>query len=253
MRHLLRALVCLLAISCFSGCTAKVSQDAEEAVSAYNDFIDALRACGQDPVYQKKPDKQECDKMKIFNALDFQSRNLYLEAYTSLQRMDRIIETYFDSIEHKDMKLRTGTFVLTNETEPITDYEALFRHLFNPEKIVFNESTNSGLQFRKDEVIDKNTVIIYTYQKNQTFKMIREDDGVWRTSGLIDFISDSLDPIFSSETAMKEYAKGNFEAELNRRATVLKYFLVQVGTQKRLLIEMQKQQAAAQVPEQAAN
>ena len=207
-----------------SGCSVQVSKDAEGAVSAYTDFIATLRACSENAA--------SCDKEKIWNFMDAQTKSLYLEAYASLVRIDRIIETYFDPIEHKHMKSRTGVDIL--ESANIHEYKDLFFHVFKPEKLVFDANTISGTEFESDTVRNANVVVIQTHQSTQQFTMIREDDGVWRTSGFLDPSAYALEPIFISESAMKEFAKGNLESEIRRRIAVRDYFVVQQEAQRRL-------------------
>lgn len=213
---------CLL----LTACNAEATSDGSDAVGAYERLILDLRACGQDEEYQSRPDKKDCDLDKIWDSLDAQSKLLFVEAYASLVRIDRIIEIYFDPIEHRDMRNRTGTNIIASA--PIKNAKDLFRHIFKPEALVFNEATNSGVKFSKD-IVDKNPniVTIQTHYQGQKFVMIRESDGVWRNAGLRNVLSEALNPIFASEDAMKEYAKGNLATEIERRKKVLDYFLIQ--------------------------
>lgn len=225
MRKLFPLLVSILmVIAC--GCSAvQASKAAENAVDAYQNLVQTLQACSQNAA--------QCDREKIWNAMDFQTKSLYLEAYAALVRIDRIIETYFDPIEHKYMKAKTGTDILKSAN--IRNYQDLFAYLFKPEKLVFDSETLSGLEFEGDTVENANRILIQTHQPSQQFLMIREDDGVWRTAGLLNASALALDPIFQSESAMKEYAQGNLEAELKRRDTVRAYFIQERQNLKDLL------------------
>lgn len=226
--------IALTACLLMAACDPEVSTTGSDAVGAYEKIIINLRACGQDEAYQENVDKKDCDLEEIWDSLDAQSKMMFIEAYASLVRIDRIIEIYFDPIEHKHMRDRTGTDIIASV--PIKNAKDLFRYMFKPNALVFNEATNSGVKFAKD-IVDKNPniVTIQTHYQGQKFVMIRESDGVWRNAGLRKILEEALAPIFSSEDAMKEYAKGNLATEIERRKKVLDYFLIQQ--------EMRKQQA----------
>ena len=222
MRNLI--VVLALAVLGLAGCSTQISKDAEGAATAYNDFVATLEACSQNAA--------QCDKEKVWNAMDAQTKSLYLEAFAALIRIDRIIETYFDPIEHKYMKARTGVDIL--ESANIREYRELFFHVFDPSKLSFDENTRSGAEVERGTAQNANVVLLQTHQSTQQFTMIREDDGVWRTTGLLDASAYALEPIFISESAMKEFAKENLETEIKRRTAVRDYFVVQQETQRRL-------------------
>ena len=241
-RFLLLVLCCLFAFS-FVGCEKKISSGGEEAYAAYLSFITNLRACGNDPEYQDSSDKQECDRDAIWNALDDSTKYQVTEAYTTLIRIDRIIKEYFDSIEHKQMRAQAGTDFIDDCDRLVTDDDIknFFFRTFDPSKVVFNENVDSGLQLQSDYIENENTVHINTYQKggnSQVFTMKKGSDGVWRTTFFNESLTRAYAPIFSSATAMREYAKGNLEIELKRRAEVRDYFLLQAAVQRK-----QKQEA----------
>ena len=198
-----------------------------DAVQSYRYFIELLRACGNDPDYQAKSDKKECDMNALWDAIDVQSKMLFVNAYASLVRVDRIIETYFDPIEFTHMRSRTGTDII--KADKVTDARELFKHIFKSEKLVFNEQTLSGVEYESDEKDKKNPFIvtIHTHYPGQNFVMVRESDNIWRNAGLRNIFQAAVDPIFESEKAMQEYAKDNLTAEIDRRKKVLDYFLLQ--------------------------
>lgn len=243
MRRFLLPVLCCLFVFSFVGCENKVSSGGQEAYTAYQSFITSLRACGNDPEYQNSADKQDCDRDSIWNALDDSTKFQVTEAYTTLIRIDRIIKEYFDSIEHKQMRAQAGTDFIDDCERLVTDddIKGFFFRTFDPSKIDFNENVDSGLKLRKDIVENENTVHIVTYQKgdnSQVFTMKRGNDGVWRTTFFNDSLTRAFAPIFASESAMREYAKGNLEIELKRRADVRDYFLLQAAVQRK-----QKQEA----------
>lgn len=231
--------IALTACLFITACDPEATSGGSDAVGAYEKIIVNLRACGQDEAYQESPNKEACDLDKVWDTLDAQSKLMFVEAYASLVRIDRIIEIYFDPIEHKDMRSRTGTDIIASV--PIKNAKSLFRYVFKPGALVFDEATNSGVKFSKD-IVDQNPniVTIQTHYQGQKFIMMRESDGVWRNAGLRNVLADALAPIFSSEDAMKEYAKGNLATEIERRKKVLDYFLIQQ--------EMRKQQAKIEKP-----
>lgn len=197
-----------------------------DAVESYRYFVDLLRACGNTEESDIDP-VGTCDKDAIWEMIDKQSKLVFVYAFYSLQRVDRIIETYFDPIDHKQLRERTGTNILKDEN--ITDPQALFRYIFKPEKLIFNENTNSGIAFKSEEKDKDNpyVVIIHTFMENQDFVMIRESDNVWRNAGLVNIFSAAVAPILENEKNMKEFAKDNLLAEINRRKEVLDYFLLE--------------------------
>ena len=240
MRHLLRFLVCSSLFVGLAGCTpeATVSKEAEDAVVAYNDFITQLKACGtfkdeNDPKYTRPSGLPECDKDKIYEALDSQTKNELITAYVTLVKMDNVIENYFEDIEHKYMRSKTGTDILKNPDRPVKNNKDLFMYLFKPENIIFNENVISGLTIEKDIVKNPNLIELQTHMSGQSFVMVKEADGVWRTSILANYIAAAVDPIMSSSIEMTEHAKGNLEAEYNRRAAVRSYFIKQQEVRRR--------------------
>ncbi len=240
MRHLLRFLVCSLLFVGLAGCTpeATVSKEAGDAVIAYNDFITQLKACGtfkdeKDPKYTRPSGLPECDKEKIYEALDSQTKNELITAYVTLVKMDDVIENYFEDIEHKYMRSKTGTDILKNPDRPIKNNKDLFMYLFKPENIIFNENVISGLTIEKDIVRNPNLIELQTHMSGQSFIMVKEADGVWRTSVLANYVAAAVDPIMFSSNEMTEHAKGNLEAEYNRRAAVRSYFIKQQEVRRR--------------------
>ena len=221
-------LIALMCCACSSG--KKFAEGETGPEKAYFDFVQELRACGQDN-NNKNAAGTECDVNKIWDALDVQSKNQFVDAYAALVKIDRIIETYFDPIEHQYMRAKTGTDVL--KKAPINNYKDLFAYIFKPDKLVFNDNTESGLEIEQSVKQDDYHVTIKTHIK-QEVPMVFESDGVWRVAGLIDYINFALAPIFASVTAMQEYAKGNLEAEIKRRTTVRSYFLAQVKARREL-------------------
>lgn len=247
MRRLLSLFFTSFLVFSLAGCEVQVSSDAQEAYAAYTEFINALRACGDDPDYKASANAQECDHNKIWDAIDSQSKQQVADAYATLVRIDRIIKQYFDSIEHKQMRAEAGTDFIKDSEQVITDDDVknFFFLIFKPEKLVFNANTNSGLQFTGDVVENANLVKIKTHASNQEFTMIHESDNVWRCAIFSSFINNAVAPIYSSETAMREYAKGNLETELKRRATVRDYFNVQIAVRRQnLQQEVEAMQAA---------
>ena len=207
MHTLLRIFFCGLLLCIISGCQPTISNDAKPAYDAYLEFIADLRACSKDEVNPAQD--RQCDKEKIWNELDAQTKSRFLEAYGALVRIDRIIETYFDNIEHQSMRARTGTDIL--QTADIKEYKDLFFYMFKPEMLVIDSETDSGLVLEKSYVNAPDYVTIQTHASGQLFPMILEDDGVWRTAGLLQAAEAAVEPILASEAAMKEYAKGNLK------------------------------------------
>ena len=228
MHTLLRIFFCGLLLCILSGCQPTISNDAKPAYDAYLEFVADLRACSNDEM--KKGDGRECDKEKIWNEIDVQTKSRFQQAYGALVRIDRIIETYFDNIEHQSMRARTGTDIL--QSANIKETKDLFFYMFKPDMLVIDSGTDSGLVLEKSYVNAPDYVTIQTHAKGQLFPMILEDDGVWRTAGLLQAAEAAVEPILASEAAMKEYAKGNLKTELERREKVRKYFLVQQEIQK---------------------
>jgi len=228
MRPSLRFVAFSLLATCTiaaTSCRRTVTESGADSVGAYHQFVELLRACAKDPKYQERADKRTCEPDKVWDAIDAKSKLLFVEAYASLARIDRIIETYFDPIEHKHMRERTGTNVLKENN--IQNARDLFLYIFKPEALVFNDATNSGVEYKGETSISPSMVEIHTNSPRQNFIMIRESDGIWRNASLRNIFESSLNPIFASETAMKEYAKGNLATELERRKKVVDYFLVQ--------------------------
>ncbi len=193
---------------------------------AYVFFIDLLRACGNDPNYQAKPDHQACRVDLIWEMIDSKSKMLFINAYASLLRVDLIIETYFDPIEHRTMRDRTGTNILKEHN--INNAFDLFKFMFKPDQLVFNEQTNSGVEFKSIKKSDSPYIVtIETNLPGQEFVMVQESDHVWRMVGLFNILNQAVKPIADSEIAMQEYAKENLMAELKRREKVRDYFIFQ--------------------------
>ena len=206
MRHLIRLLACLLVVATCTSCSTEgnVSNDAREALAAYLDFVKELRACGNNQ--SGKPAAETCDKEKIWNALDVQSKSQFFDAYVALDKMDKIIETYFDPIEHKYMRSKTGTDVL--KAHNIKNHIDLFFYIFKPETLNFNDETESGISIEGDDVQNANMITLITHSKDRVV-MIRESDNVWRISSLQNYINIALEPIFASETAMREIGRAH--------------------------------------------
>lgn len=209
---------------------AKANNSAQDALAqmdasqSYRHFVNLLRACGDVSDNNVKVEGT-CDKDAIWNMIDKQSKLVFVYAYASLVRVDRIIETYFDPIEHKQMRERTGTNIIKDNN--VTDAQSLFKYIFKPEKLVFNANTNSGLEIKSEEKDKTNpyAMIIHTFMENQDFLMVRESDNVWRNASLVNIFQTAVEPIFESEKNMKEFAKDNLMAEINRRKEVLDYFI----------------------------
>ncbi|MBR4986615.1 MAG: hypothetical protein IKY83_12860 [Proteobacteria bacterium] len=247
MRNFITLIVGLMTISMISACSAEVNETKTEASKAYVDFRTAVEACGQiedDSVVL--PEGTQCDKQAIWNALDAQSKGQFVDAFNALKHIDQIIVDYFDPIEHKQMRLRTGVNVLKDV--PIHNEFDLFNYIFKPEKLVFNKNTVSALTV-KEEIASNETPNIVTIERNldnYSITMIKESDNVWRTDWLLDNINTSLEPIFASEAAMQEYAKGNLIEEMKRRTQVRDYFLLKqaVKEERAKALLKQEQQAA---------
>lgn len=231
-RHITGLFVAAALVVLMSACSSTVgfSENERAAVTAFKDFNDEIRSCSR----AAAGGAATCDKEKIWEALDTQSKTQYFEAYASLVVMDRIIEDYFDPIEHKYMRSKTGTNILKDV--PVDSYKALFLYMFKPEGISFGENVDSGLEIAKSETINDNEVHFVTHA-NQGVTMLRANDGVWRNATLSGIIAQSLTPIFASESELKEYAKENLNAEMERRTKVRDYFKVQVAVRKRLGIQ----------------
>lgn len=241
MRHLIRLLALFGMVFSLSACSEGVSEGGQGAADAYISFTQLLRNCSADA--------SNCDKEAIWNSIDAQSKSSFLDAYNALTRIDRMIETYFDPIEHKYMKAKTGTDIL--QTANIKEFKDLYFYIFKPEALQFNENVDSGLEIASDSVENANKVIFQLHQGGQSVVMIRESDGVWRNTMLLDAINNALYPIFSSEEAMREYAKGNLEAEYKRRMEVRDYFIEQLDLQRKQNEEKLRPKAepAADTPE----
>lgn len=257
MHVFIRCFILFALLATLSSCSpsVSVSPDTNAALSAYNHMLDLLRDCSY------KPDA--CDKEKIWDNMDSTTKNQFVHAYASLKRIDTIITTYFDPIEHKEMRFRTGSDIFesesfkTVEAEKFDSNEAeankkgftLFVHIFHPEALSLNKENSatkdhavrieSGLKPVKDFTKDKNHIVFETNQSDQSFEMIRESDGVWRMAGFGTAVAGALSPIFQSEEEMRQYASSFLQEEIQRRTRVRDYFLVQDA--------MRKQQAGSQL------
>ncbi len=246
MRKFITLIASVLTACTFSACSTEVNETKTESTRAYVDFRNAVEACAQrDGV--ELPAGIPCDKQTIWNGLDSQSKSLFIEAFTALKHIDTIIESYFDPIEHKQMRLRTGTNIL--KEVPINNEFDLFNYIFKPENLVFNQNVISALTVKEEHVSSEapNVAIIERNLENYDVTMTKEADNVWRTDWFLDEINKSLAPIFASEAAMQEYAKGNLLEEMERRTKVRDYFLVQEQIKQersKALLEQQKKQAA---------
>ncbi|MFA5477374.1 MAG: hypothetical protein WC271_11785 [Bacteroidales bacterium] len=201
----------LLLASTFS-CNTIRSTNPETPVGAYTLFIEALK---------------NKNTAEIWNGIDASSKILFRDALASLIRMDRIIETYFDPVEHKYMRERTGTHIL--KEHDITTPAQLFEFLYQPDALVIRKDEEVGAEI-SDDIVDANNkriVTLVTKASGQQFVMMQESDSVWRNAGLRNVFQACLSPIAQSEAAMREYAKGNFDAEIERRREVIAYFRVQ--------------------------
>ena len=227
-RHMI-GLILGIALSA-AGCSKHVNfnENEREALTAFQAFNQEMRNCSR---LVAGVEQTNCDKQKIWEALDAQTRTQYVEAYASLLAMDRIIESYFDPIEHQNMRAKTGTDILKDV--PINRYQALFFYLFKPEKVFFDEFVDSGLEIVEAKSIDPNNVHFLTHA-NQSVLMVRESDGVWRNASLRNVVAREIEPIFASEIALREYASGNLEAEIKRRTKVRDYVIVQAEVRKKL-------------------
>ncbi|MBO5753577.1 MAG: hypothetical protein J6S69_07810 [Proteobacteria bacterium] len=241
MRHLICLLALIGMMFSISACSTEVSEGGQGAADAYISFTQLLRDCSSDA--------SACDKEAIWNSMDAQSKSSFLEAYTALVRIDRMIETYFDPIEHKYMKSKTGTDILVSAN--IKEFKDLYLYLFKPEALQFNENVNSGLEIAGDTVENANKVVIHPHHGQSQIVMIRESDGVWRTAMLLDAIHASVEPILASEQAMREYAKGNLEAEFKRRLEVRDYFIEQHDLKKKQEEARLRPKAVEETPEAA--
>ena len=236
-------LVCLMAfsVSCSSGGENAAPDSASEA---YIQFMEKLEKCSELAKAQKEASEKKADKKKesaqsedgeakedpvlackldIWNNIDTNSKNQFAIAYMSLVRVDRIIEIYFDLAEHKEMRERTGTRIL--EDQNIHSPQDLFVALFKPEDLVFNEFTKQG-GIPTEEFQDPDyryIVTVNTEAEGQSFVMIHENDGIWRNAGFFNIISNALEPVAKTENALREYAKDNVIAEIDRRVDVIEY------------------------------
>ena len=247
MHGFIRYFILFALLATLSSCSSRISvtPDTRDALTAYNDMLTLLKECSAKP--------ETCDKEKIWNNLDSTTKSQFVHAYASLKSIDTIITTYFDPIEHKEMRLRTGSDIFeteafkTVEAETFDSNEAeankkgltLFAHVFHPEALSLNENSSkdaelilSGLEPIRDVTKDKNHIVFETHQNGQSFEMIRESDQVWRMAGFGVAVSVALSPIFQSEEAMRQYASLFLQEELQRRTRVRNYFLQQVAIQK---------------------
>lgn len=256
MHGFIRCFILFALLATLPSCSpsVSVSPDTNAALSAYNHMLDLLRDCSY------KPDA--CDKEKIWDNMDSATKNQFVHAYASLKRIDTIITTYFDPIEHKGLRFRTGSDIFesesfkTVEAEKFDSSEAeankkgftLFVHVFHPEALSLNKENNatkddavrieSGLKPVKDKIENKNHIVFDTHS-GQSFDMIRESDGVWRMAGFGSAVTGALSPIFKNEKEMRQYASSFLQEELQRRTRVRDYFLVQDA--------IRKQQAGSQL------
>ena len=227
-RHIIGLIlgIALIAVGCSSH--VNFNENEREALTAFQAFNQEMRNCAK-PAVDTEP--ANCDKQKIWDALDAQTKTQFVEAYAALLTMDRIIEAYFDPIEHQYMRAKTGTNILKDV--PIDKYQSLFFFLFKPEKVSFDEYVDSGLEIIEAKTLDPNHIQFVTHA-SQNVSMVRESDGVWRNASLRNIISHEIEPIFSSETALREYASDNLEAEIKRRTEVRDYFMYEVQLRKGL-------------------
>jgi len=174
----------------------------------------------------------ERDEDGLWQYLDVTTKELFYEQYVALVRIDRIIETYFDPSEHRYMRRRTGAYLL--QQEQITSPEALYRFLFDIEAIAYDRDHEVGASVDKLTYDESDpTIATIVTRGGQTFLMVQEDDGHWRTPSLRNFFEEALAPIALSEEAMKEFAKENLLGEIERRKQVIEYFQRQVHRQQK--------------------
>lgn len=224
----------LLALLNFSGCQAdvQVSNDAKDAVESYKVFVDTLRTCSKEP--------QNCDKKVVWDQIDVTTKSQFVNAYITLARIDRIIETYFDPIEYREMRARTGTDILV--TKQIKDGYGLFAYLFHPEKLTFDDQSESGLKIADADVLNSRNVVIQTNEKGQDFHFIQESDDKWRVILDMSIVGNALNPITKSNEEMTEYARSYLQDELDRRKRVREYFFEQLDKQNKQTKELLQRQ-----------
>lgn len=252
MHGFIRYFILFALLTTLSACSPSisVSPDTQAALDAYNQMIDLLKDCSSSP--------ETCDKEKIWDNMDSTTKNQFVHAYASLKRIDTIITTYFDPIEHKEMRSRTGSDIFetdafkavesenfdSNEAEANKKGFTLFAYIFHPEALSLDKKNHktkdvaaqieSGLKPIKVAIAEdkKNCIEFHTNQDGQSFEMIRESDGVWRMAGFSNAVSAALAPIFSNEANMRDYASLYLQEELQRRTRVRDYFLLQDALRK---------------------
>ncbi len=212
------ACCCLIALSAVS--CSEASTNPQEPEGGLTLFVQAVR---------------DGDKAAVWERIDATSKQQFYIAYVSLVRMDRIIETYFERSEHKYMRQKTGTNLLREV--PISSPQDLFNYLFEPSKIAINLDNEVGATVKSTETnANEPWLAVLNTRANQQYVMIQEQDGLWRTACLRNVFDTILQPIRQSEAQMKEYAKENFKAEIDRRREVIDYFLKESARREALRI-----------------
>lgn len=219
MSKLMLLLMSVCAMLTMNACTAQVSGNAKDAYAAYLKFTDLIETCSNAP--------GSCDKDALWNMIDVKTKTEFAKAYTALVNTNTMIETYFDPIEHKQMRQRTGIDILTENN--ISSYEDLFKFAYKPENFKFNPHIKSGLKFKSDSVTNDGGIMIETQAPGQSFTMYLENDGVWRTSALLPFVQNALRPISVTLSQMNIYTASFLEEEVARRNRVKDYFSSQTS------------------------
>lgn len=182
---------------------------------------------------------QERDEDGVWEYLGKDTRALFTDHYRLLVRIDRIIEAYFDPAEHRDMRERTGVYIL--EQASIATPKDLYHYIFDMSRthvvdgeevpvFEFGADQEVGMTISEVEYLnEEETSVRITTRGEQKFILHREEDGVWRTDSLGDFFQKALEPIATSEANLRQYAEENLREERERRKALAAFFYERTG------------------------
>jgi hypothetical protein len=160
------------------------------------------------------------DEDGVWEYLDQTTKDVFIDAYRTLLRIDKVIDTYFDPSERKYIKKRTGSYLLKEQS--IDSGQALYRFLFDLDALSFDLDHEVGADIQEMSFTDETESIAQLQTRGgQSFIFLREDDLVWRTASLRNLFEAGLAPIMQSEAALREFARENLNDELERRKRII--------------------------------
>ncbi len=170
------------------------------------------------------------DAETAWSYLDAGTQAVFEDRAKALDDMSEDIVRFLPQVDQRLARKQTGAELL--KAKQITDGKALFILLFTPAAVPVTPEIEVGTQISSVEVNDAEDEAIIVTESGQQYRLVVEEDGVWRVSSWRDLAVERTKWILDNQTALTQTVQDLIAEEKEEVDRIIDFLVKEGGAQK---------------------